>query len=222
MTILVLPRTLDASVSALPKVKGPAVKRLEKPGLPTIRDLLLTLPFDWEAYGAPANVAQLVPGRQASEIGTIVAISAKVTLRRRMKLTEATVRDDSGVGLKLVWFNQPFIAKQLHKGDRVAVAGTVKEAKYSSMLEMQNPHHEVLEDTDDYVPTRVGGMMPKYHLVAGLSSRKLAGWVESALPLAGEPEELLPASVRERHALVGVAEAVRMGHRADTEEQWNQ
>jgi ATP-dependent DNA helicase RecG len=90
------------------------------------------------------------------------------------------------------------------------------------MLEMQNPHHEVLEDTDDYVPTRVGGLMPKYHLVAGLSSSKIAGWVESALPLAGELEDLLPTSVRERHRLVGVADAVRLGHRPDTEDQWHQ
>ena len=222
MTILVLPRTLDAPVSALPKIKPADVKRLGKLGIVTIRDLLLTLPFDWQAYGAPAEVSQLTPGRQASVIGTITAISAKVTPRRRMKLTEATVRDDSGSGLRLVWFNQPFIAKQLHKGDRVAVAGTVKEARYGGMLEMQNPHHEVLEDTDDYVPTRVGGLMPKYHLVAGLSSRKIAGWVETALPLAGELEDLLPPSVRERHRLVGVADAVRLGHRPDTEEQWHQ
>jgi ATP-dependent DNA helicase RecG len=222
MTIVVLPRTLDVPVSALPKVKPADVRRLEKLGVVTIRDLLLTLPFDWEAYGAPADVSQLTPGRQASVIGTITAISAKVTPRRRMKLTEATVRDDSGAALKLIWFNQPFIAKQLHKGDRVAVAGTVKEARYGAMLEMQNPHHEVLEDTDDYVPTRVGGLMPKYHLVAGLSSRKIAGWVESALPLAGELEDLLPASVRERHRLVSVADAVRMGHRPDTEDQWHQ
>jgi ATP-dependent DNA helicase RecG len=222
LTILVLPRTLDAPVSALRKVKPADVKRLAKLGVVTIRDLLLTLPFDWEAYGAPAEVSQLSPGRQASVIGTITAISAKVTPRRRMKLTEATVRDDSGAALKLVWFNQPFIARQLHKGDRVAVAGTVKEARYGAMLEMQNPHHEVLEDTDDYVPTRVGGLMPKYHLVAGLSSRKIAGWVESALPLAGELEDLLPPAVRERHRLVGVAEAVRLGHRPDTEEQWHQ
>ena len=222
MTILVLPRTLDAPVSALPKIKPADVKRLGKLGIVTIRDLLLTLPFDWQAYGAPAEVSQLTPGRQASVIGTITAISAKVTPRRRMKLTEATVRDDSGSGLRLVWFNQPFIARQLHKGDRVAVAGTVKEARYGGMLEMQNPHHEVLEDTDDYVPTRVGGLMPKYHLVAGLSSRKIAGWVETALPLAGELEDLLPPSVRERHRLVGVADAVRLGHRPDTEEQWHQ
>jgi ATP-dependent DNA helicase RecG len=223
VTILVLPRTLDAPVAALPKVKPADVKRLAKLAILTIRDLLLTLPFDWETYGAPAEVSLLVPGQQATVIGTISAISAKQTPRRRIRLTEATLRDDSGAGLKVVWFNQPFIARQLHKGDRIAVAGTVREARYGAMLEMQNPHHELIEDdSDDLSPSRVGGLMPKYHLVAGLSSRKMAAWVESAMSLVGQLEDLLPARVRERHRLLPVADAVRLGHRPDTEAQWRE
>jgi ATP-dependent DNA helicase RecG len=209
-------------VAVLPKVKPADVKRLSKLGIETIRDLLLTLPFDWETYGAPVEVARLEAGRQASVIGTISAISARVTPRQRMRLTEATLRDDFGAGLKLVWFNQPFIAKQLHKGDRVAVAGTVREARYGPMFEMHNPHHERLEDEDAFVPTRVGALMPKYHLVAGLSNRKIAAWVESALPLAGQLEDLLPERVRERHRLLPVAEAVRQGQRPETEAQWRE
>jgi ATP-dependent DNA helicase RecG len=209
-------------VAYLPKVKPLDVKKLSKLGIETIRDLLLTLPFDWETYGAPVDVSSLQAGKQASVIGTISAISAKVTPRQRMKLTEATLRDDSGIGLKLVWFNQPFIARQIHKGDRIAVAGMVKEARYGATFEMQNPHHEVLEDNESYVPSRVGGLMPKYHLVAGLSNRKIAAWVESALPLAGQLEDLLPERVRERHRLLPIADAVRQGHRPDTEEQWRE
>ncbi len=222
MSILVLPRALDAPVSALPKVKPADVKRLSKLGIDTIRDLLLTLPFDWEAYGEPVGVASLSAGVQATVVGTIISIAPKITRFKKMKLTEATVRDDSGAGLKIVWFNQPFIAKQLHRGDRIAVAGTVKEARYGAMFEMQNPHHERLEDAEDYVPSRIRGLMPKYHLVAGLSSRKIAAWIDSALPLAGQLDDLLPARVRDRHRLLPVADAVRFGHHPDTQDQWRE
>jgi ATP-dependent DNA helicase RecG len=223
MTILVLPKTLDAPVAALPKVTPTDVKRLERLGIATIRDLLLTLPFDWDAYGAPALVSGLAAGRQATVVGTVTAIAAKQSMRRHIRLTEATLHDDAGAGLKLVWFNQPFIAKQIHKGDRIAVAGTVREARYGSMLSMQNPHHERLDDgPSDLVPMKIGGLMPKYHLVAGLSSRKVAGWVDSALPLAGTLDDLLPEPVRQRHRLLPVAEAVRFGHRPDTVEQWRE
>jgi len=218
LSILAHPRALDAPVAVLPKIKAPDVNRLNKLGVETIRDLLLTLPFDWETYGEPVAVASLKPGVQATVVGTVNSIAPKITKFKRMKLTEAIIRDDSGDGIRVAWFNQPFVAKQLHKGDRVAVAGLVKIGY--GMLEMQNPHHERLEGNEESEPSRVGGLMPKYHLVDGLSSKKLAGWVESALPLAGELEDLLPERVRERHHLLPVADAVRLGHRPDTFDQW--
>ena len=55
MPIVVLPNTLDAPVTALPKVYAPDGKRLARLGVKSIRELLLNLPFDWEAYGAPAD-----------------------------------------------------------------------------------------------------------------------------------------------------------------------
>jgi ATP-dependent DNA helicase RecG len=93
---------------------------------------------------------------------------------------------------------------------------------YGGMLEMQNPHHERLEGGEGAEPSRVGGLMPKYHLVAGLSQKKMTAWVESALPLAGHLEEILPAEVRERHGLLPIADAVRQGHRPETQAQWRE
>src|SRR6202140_3869365 len=90
------------------------------------------------------------------------------------------------------------------------------------MLEMQNPHHEKIEGGEDGEPARVGGLMPKYHLVDGLSSKKMALWVESALPLADRLEDMLPQVVRERHRLLPVGEAVRLGHRPDTMDHWRE
>ena len=222
MGILVLPRTLTARVEALPKVRPADAKKLSKLGIETIHDLLLTLPFDWEAYGAPAGIAALEPGRQATVVGTVVDVGAKQTPRKRMRLTEATIQDDSGAVIRVVWFNQPFLARQIHRGDRLAIAGMVKAPRYGGRLEMQNPHHERLEDTEEAAPTRVGGLMPKYHLVEGLSSRKMAAWVESALPLADQLEDVLPEEVRRRHNLLDVAEAVRRGHRPESDSDWRE
>ena len=211
--MLALPRSLDAPVTSLPSLRPADGKKLAKLGISTVRDLLLTLPFDWEEYGTPAAVSDLLAGKQATVIGVVESVSAKQTLRRRMRLTEATIRDDAGARLRVVWFNQPFIARQLHKGDRVAVAGTPKAARYGAILEMQNPHHERLDGGETVQPQHVGGLMPKYHLVAGLTSRKMTAWVESALPLADRLEDVLPDDVRERNRLLPVAEAVRRGHR---------
>ena len=77
MPVVALPRALDAPVSVLPKVNAPDAKRLAKLGIATVRDLLVTLPFDWETYGAPAEVLGLRDGQQATVVGTVTSISAK-------------------------------------------------------------------------------------------------------------------------------------------------
>jgi ATP-dependent DNA helicase RecG len=219
MSLVFLPNTLDASVAQLRDVGAAGSKRLEKLGITTIRDLLLTLPFDWETYGGPTSISSLSPGVQATVVGKVTSIAAKTTRFKKMKLTEATINDDSGEAIRVTWFNQQYIANQLHKGDRVAVAGMVKSG-FGGMLEMRNPHHERLNGNEDVQPARVGGLMPKYHLVEGLSSRRIARWVESALPLASQLEDLLPAEVRERHDLMDVADAVRHGHKPDTDKDY--
>src|SRR5436190_3491520 len=221
MALLFLPHTLDASVSNLPDV-GPAFgKRLGKLGIATIRDLLLTLPFGWETYGGPSAIAALTPGVQATVVGRVVKIFIKTTTRKKMRLTEAMIEDDSGERLRVAWFNNPYVVKNLNQGDRVAIAGMVK-AGYGGVPEMQSPHYERLDGDPDAQPSRVGGLMPKYHLVDGLSSRKMAGWVESALPLAGRLEDVLPEEVRQRHRLMDVADAVRLGHKPETDEDFRQ
>jgi ATP-dependent DNA helicase RecG len=206
---------LSSPVDELPKVRPADTVRLASLGIVTVHDLLLHLPFGWDEYGEPTAVAQLEDGKQATVIGTIDAVSAKRSKYKKMQLTEATLRDDSGGILKLVWFNQAWMANQLHKGDRVAVAGMVR-GRYGG-FEMRNPLHEKVSTAG---PKRLRDLMPRYHLVKGLSSKKIAEWVESALPLAEDLEDVLPDDLRERHHLLPIAEAVRSGHQPESAIEW--
>ena len=211
-----MPVGLTSPVDAVPKL-GPAdAAKLAKLGIATVRDLLLHLPFDWDEYGEPTAVAKLIDGRQATVIGTVTTISARRSKYKKMALTEATLQDDSGGALKLVWFNQPYMAKQLPKGERIAVAGMVKGG--FGVFEMRNPLYEKVSTVG---PKRLRDLMPRYHLVKGLTSKKLAEWIETVLPLAGEMEEILPADVLERHHLLPIAEAVRSGHHPESASDWS-
>jgi ATP-dependent DNA helicase RecG len=212
--------TLDSSVGALPRC-GPAdVRRLRRLGLETVRDLLLYLPYGWEEYGEATPIAGLIPDRRARVLARVVRVSAKTTPRRRMRLTEAVVRDDQGSSMTVVWFNQPYLARELEPGDRLALAGTVRAAGRGPGLEMRNPQHELL--WRDGAPKRLRSLMPKYHLTAGVSARRMASWVKAALPLADRLEDTIPPPTRQRHHLLPIAEAVRAGHQPDTEEEWRQ
>src|SRR6266700_929275 len=215
------PRTLDSPVSHLPRIASVDVRRLRKLGLETVRDLLLALPFGWEAYGDQTAVADRVPGDHATVVVTVTKIAPRRTPRRGMQLTEATMVDDDGDALKVVWFNKPWLARQLAEGDRVALAGVVRAARYGPAVEMQNPHPELVE-ADAPGPRRVGGLMPKYHLTSGLTSQKVAKWVEAALPLSAGLDDEIPEPARQRQRLMPLAEAVRRGHRPESEDDWRE
>ncbi len=216
MAILTHPSALDASVEQLAEVGPKTARLLEKLGIRTVRDLLVTLPFGWESF-VESPISELVPGAQASVVGTILSIKPLTTQRRRMRLVEATVTDDSGAQMRVVWFHSEFVLRQLHAGDRVAFAGVVEKNRYRGQPGMVNPRYERLDKRGEEGPKKVGGLTPKYHLVAGLTSSRIAELVEQALPLADRLEDLLPADVRERHDLLDISEAVRRGHKPETQ-----
>ncbi len=209
---------LSSPVGEVPKVRPADAARLTRLGILTVRDLLLHLPFGWDEYGEPTAVADLIDGKQATVIGTISAISAKRSLRKKLALTEATLNDDSGDVLRLVWFHQPYLVNQLHKGERIAVAGMVKGRGFG-VFEMRNPLHEKVSAAG---PKRIRDLMPRYHLVRGLTSKKIAEWIEAVLSLAGDLEDVLPPEVLQRHHLLPIADAVRSGHRPESEGEWRQ
>ena len=211
---------LESPVKELPKVKPLDLKRLTALGIRTVRDLLLHLPFAWDEFGDPKPIAQLTPGTLATVTGTIIKIAPKISRFKKLKLTQATLEDDHDDDLNLVWFNQPWIANQLEKGDRIAVAGTVRATGFG--LEMRNPHHEKLEGGDGAAPKFIGGLMPRYHLVKGLTSKKVSGWVDAALPLAERMEDELPEDVRERNHLLPLKAAVRLGHKPVAQSDWDE
>jgi ATP-dependent DNA helicase RecG len=213
--------TLDSPVSALPKVRPLDHKRLDALGIKTVRDLLLHLPFAWEEFGEPKAIAELTDGSLATVTGTIRQIAPKVSKYKGLRLTQAVLVDGADDELNVVWFNQPWVAGQLHRGDRVALAGTVKATRYGR-FEMRNPHHEKLDGGEDAGPKNIGGLMPKYHLVKGLTSKKVAALVSEALPLAEKLEDELPEDVRQRHNLLPLAEAVRLGHKPETQHEWSE
>ena len=194
--------------------------RLAKLGIVTVGDLLLTLPYGREEFGAPTPIADLLGSGPATVVGRIGSVTSRRPFRARRGLkliTETTLVDDSGGRMRLVWFNQNFIARALKDGMRLAVQGDVKAGRYGQ-LQMTGAEFEVVGEDGEI--TRVGGIQPKYHLVEGLTTRKVVKWVAAAMPAADDLEDVLSAEVRERQHLVPIADAVRYGHQPETDEEW--
>src|SRR5260370_22310074 len=121
-----------------------------------------------------------------------------------MMLPEAPVSDDSGK-LNVVWFNQPFLANQLHEGDEIFLAG---EVEHKGGLVMKNPDYEKASGD----PKHAARLVPIYPESEKLTSRWLRPKIQSLLRYADELEEFMPGELLARRGFLSCAAAVRQGH----------
>jgi len=110
-----------------------ALKRL---GIETIRDLLYHFPARYEAAGPTGTVGALQHGSDVTLIGTVRKPDTRKAWKSRRPLAEAWLEDSSG-RVKLMWFNQPYIAKTLTDGMVVKASGRV--AGTAGKLYVANP-----------------------------------------------------------------------------------
>ncbi len=197
--------SLDDPVAVLAGVSDRTEAKLARLGIATIRDLLLFFPRRYEDFSSITPIAFVRPGVKTTVRGRIYDIGARQTKYKRMALTEAVLGDDSGTTLRVVWFNQPWVAKSLQKGDEIFVAG---EADLNGGLVMKNPDHEKVS----LRPQHAARLVPIYRETEGLTSKWLRTKVQSVLRYADELEEFLPAELLARRGFLSRAAAVRQAH----------
>jgi ATP-dependent DNA helicase RecG len=197
---------LYTKLEALGRIGAATAKKLKKLELSTVQDLLLYFPFRYDDFSKVTPIKDLKPGESANVVGRLELIQNKRSFRRRMHITEALVTDgDSSV--KIIWFNQPYIAKNLKEGDRISIAGKVDE-DFSGPY-FSAPSYERLTD-DAAVHTQ--GLVPNYHLTEGLTQKQLRYFLSQIIKLAEELPDWLPEEIRKKYKLSSYAKAVKKIH----------
>ena len=206
------PEALEFPIAQAGTTLGRAhITRLEKLGVLTIADAMRHYPYRHHDFSKTVPISQLRIGHEQTIRGTIDrARAVRMGRGGRMQSTEATISDASGARVRLVWFNQPYLAKQLPQGTEIAVAGTVRA--YRGRPTFDNPAYERI--TDELRHT--GRLVPVYHLTQGLPQRGLREAIADLLErFADRLPEPLPAELRERRRLPGIVEATRQIHYPD-------
>ena len=141
---------------------------LDKLGLKTTKDLLFYFPSRYENFSERKNIASLAEGDKTTVFGEVMEASLGKTWRKRMAISEITVGDNTGI-IKAVWFHQPYMAKMLNVGDKVALTGKISRNK--SGLSISNPNFEKISA---YEALGEGSMiLPVYPETSGVTSRWL-------------------------------------------------
>jgi ATP-dependent DNA helicase RecG len=122
---------------------------LRKIGLEKINDLLYHFPSRYGDTKQIKTISSLLKGEEATIFGKISGLKTSKAYFKKIPMSDGTLSDETGK-IKLVWFNQPYIAKMVHEGQTVRVEGKVTERK--GELYISNPKIEIATN----IPTAIG------------------------------------------------------------------
>ena len=163
------------------EVKGIGPKTAEilhKAGIFTLRDLVYHLPRDYEDFQQAQDIASLKPGK--------VTVKAKVEsittrrMRRNLALTEATLRDKTGA-IKVIWFNQPYRAKQFDQDKEYYFSGTM--ALSYGHYQISNPSATLASDYDKALTAKIQPVYPARGSVKSQDFKKFMKTIENNIAL---------------------------------------
>jgi len=178
--------------------------RLHKLGIDTIEDLLTYLPRRIEDRSHFASIGTLRRNQEVAVRAEILAVD-QIRTSERTTLVKAAVGDGTGF-LYATWFNQPWLAKQLPRGETIDLFGKV-EISYGK-LQMTSPVWEPAGEGME-----IGRLVPIYPVTEGVSDRSLRALIARNFTLyKGVFCDTLPDQVRERHHLLAKSDAIGSLH----------
>ncbi len=202
-------------MSVLKTVSDRKATQLEQWGVETVLDLITTFPRRGRYIDrtAKASVAALDVGEAAAVLAEVIRVRSRPA-RNRRTVVNVTVRDETGA-MEVVFFNQPWRAKQLAPGTEAIFWG--KAGEYRGARQMVNPVVDVVAGVDEPVvgrQRRTLRILPVYpaSAKAGLTSWEIGTFVGEALERAGDLVDPLPEDWRVSLALEDRTTAMRAIH----------
>ncbi len=118
-------------------------KALAKLKLFSVADLLFHFPLRYSDMSEVMRIGDLTPGVIATVYGKVSNLKTKKGFRSKIPMAEAEIEDLSGK-IKIIWFNQAYLAKMIQLGESVKLTGKVTASK--SGVYLANPEFEKMID----------------------------------------------------------------------------
>lgn len=180
---------------------------LERLGLQTVEDLLLSLPRDVLDLTHVVPASALTEGKLQTVRGTVVDIDGRMSSSGK-PISAVLIESEDGTYARGVWFNQPWVLQRFHHDETVLFSG--KPKRNAGRWEMSHPRIQWLNGEDEAAH---GGVLPLYRLTEGLKihdMRRIARTVVEEY--AGLVPDPLPEELRGRCRLPAMGDALRAAH----------
>ncbi len=199
--------TPETPISRLGGVTPALAKKFQRLGITTARNLLLHFPFRYDDFSNVKEISDVAVGEVATIRGVLKSIKATFAFRRRMNMAEAIIGDASGQ-VRVIWFNQSYLAKTFHPGEMLSISGKLGESKRG--VYFANPAYERVSRRDGL--THTSGLVPVYPETTGLTSRWIRFLMKQVLSVAKKIPDSLPPLLRKRQSLLDIGTALRQIH----------
>lgn len=196
---------LQSPVTSLSKIGQALSKRLLRLGIKTIEDLIWHLPHRYDNFAVSNTIASITQPGQYTVEGVIELINMRRAFRRNMTIIEAVLADKTGA-IKITWFNQPYLLKQLPVGTSIKVAGKVSN-KYGG-LGFSSPQYEI--SSGEVVHT--GETVPIYPVTENLTQKQIRVMILQALKYLPQIEDKLPVAIIKKRQLIDLQTALENIH----------
>src|SRR5205809_59766 len=179
----------------------------------SVVDLLYHAPHRYLDATTVTPLHKVQVGQEATCVGRVVSTGVLPT-RKGLRVFRAVLRDDSGGGpLECAWPGQPFLERQIRKGQLLLVTGPVR---YYHGRQLVPREFVILADEGEPGPER-GLVLPVYPATEGLTHRQIRGLIhqhlDALLALVADPH---PKGLRAAVGLPELRAALAAVHRPAT------
>ncbi len=210
---------LNQKIENLSRVGESIARRLNKLGIFTILDLLYHFPSRYEDYSQILPISELQIGQPACIRGDVWEIK-NIRTRNGKFLTLGKIADSSGT-VDAVWFNQPYLTKNLKTGMKANFTGRLD--KFNNKDVLVSPDYEVITPTKEQGETlHTGRLVPIYPETAGITSKWLRSRIDYLLKQNPEIEDFLPIFIIKSEKLLPLTEAISDVHLPSSVERLEQ
>ena len=152
-------------LSLLKNVGPISALKLNDLGIYNYLDLLFYLPFRYLDFSKTLNISDYIFNEPATYSGIVISFN-NIFTRSHKNIQRATIKDSTGT-LNLIWFNQPYLSKNIIIGQNLNVAGSV--TFFQNKITIVAP----------LIGNKTGRIIPLYHQSATLNS----AWIEKTIKL---------------------------------------
>ena len=196
---------LGAAITTIKGISATLSARFAHLGVHTIRDLLYFFPNRHLDYSKLKTISQLTEGTEQTITANVWEV--RIIMPGGKRSTEAILGDATG-NMRAVWFNNPWIAKNLKTGDAVVLSGRVKFFKGHPVFE--SPEWEAVEDRE---LIHTGRLVPFYPLTSGLYQRQVRRLMKQVVDnYADALVDFLPSEITDRQGFPVLSQAITSYH----------